>query len=122
MKAFNCIGCGGNKLGYQKYIKSVMLVDIHSNGNISYGEPVIDYDDDIPVSQGYVCRDCGCQVYHTGEWLSTEQEIQGYLSASPETLEEQQMWFDEYLDEQANLFEERQERHEFMEMGMSEVN
>ena len=123
MRNYQCSGCGSNKLGYQKYVQSIMAVDIHSNGNISYGEPVVDYDDEIPTNQGYVCRKCGDHLCHTGEWLSTEQELRWYLTASPETLAEQQREFEEYVDEQVRIQQEKEEQYaEAYEMEKSEVN
>ena len=112
MNLFNCKRCDSHQLSYQRYINSTMPVEIDEDGNISYQRPVVDYDDDMPVECGYVCRDCGRQVYHAGNWIETESQLKWFLTASPVTLSEQQTEFEEHLEEEERLQKEKQERYD----------
>ena len=112
MNLFNCQRCGSHRLSYQRYIKSIMPVDIDEEGNISYCQPTVDYDDEMPVECGYICRNCGHQIYHAGNWIETESQLKWFLSTNPETLSEQQIEFEEYLEEEERLQEEKQEHYD----------
>lgn len=112
MRDFTCKRCGSHQLSYQRYVKSIMPVDIDKDGNISYCQPTVDYDDEIPVECGYICRKCGHQVYHAGQWLITESQLRWFLTTNPDTLAGQQTEFEEYLEEEERLLEERQEHYD----------
>lgn len=109
MRDFTCKRCDNHQLSYQRFIKSTMPVDIE-DGNISYQQPTVDYEDEMPVECGYICRDCGHQVYHAGYWITTESDLIRYLSANPDMLAEQEKEFEAYLEEEARMQKEKQER------------
>lgn len=81
---------------------------IDQYGNISYKEPIVDHDDDLPVECGFVCRYCGCKLYHAGEWIAKESDLIWYLTADPSVLAEHEQEYQEYLEEQVRIQEEKE--------------
>ena len=108
MRKFKCKKCDGSELSYPKYVKSTMPVVIDEDENISYQQSIIDYDDQMPVNFGYVCSICGHQVYHAGNWLSTESELKWFLTSNTDVLDKQQREFNEHLEEQEGILEEQE--------------
>ena len=110
MNQYRCKNCDSQQLSYQHYVKAIIPVHIDEKGNIRYQHPIVDYDDDLPVEQGFICGSCGCQLYHAGEWIKTESELRWYLTAGPSVLAEQEQEFAEYLEEQVRNQEEREKK------------
>jgi hypothetical protein len=103
MNKYKCEKCGCEKLSYQKYVKCLSDVDIDENGQIHYGQSIIDEDNYVGAEFGYVCGSCGSRLSHGFNWLETEEELIQYLTTAPEVLAEQQRQFDEYLAEECEM-------------------
>lgn len=109
MNNYQCESCGGQRLSYQKYLKSLMPVQINENSHISYERLIIDHNNELPVEQGYVCQDCGFKLYHAGDWISTESQLKWFLTEDPYILAELEQRFEVYLQEQAEIMEEQEQ-------------
>lgn len=114
---FKCWKCGGNKLAYQKYIKSLTPVSLQENGQIEYGLSVYDEDDFLTASNGFVCVECRLMLEHCGVSLETEQAVLDYLTMDPYVGQRQQAEYDEQLEVQIEAQDEQNTERECHHMG-----
>lgn len=95
---FACQHCGSEYLGYQKYVRCIYPVSTE-NGEIEYGPSVIDEENYLAVSCGFMCMSCGRLVEHCGNTFETENDFIDYLSAPQEQIVEEQRLYNAYLIE-----------------------
>ena len=99
---FVCRECGGNELGYQKYVKYVMPVTIKENDCIEYGQSVFDEDDYLCAGNGFVCMKCGNLIIFCGLRIETEQDLLDDLKMDPELHEQQQKNYEKFMTAPSN--------------------
>ena len=81
---FTCRQCGGHKLAYHEYVKSITPAEFMGSSKIYYAPAMIDENDFIPELSGFCCRDCGHMLKYCGRTLNTEIGLITYLLLDPE--------------------------------------
>ncbi len=109
MIKFQCNKCGSSKIGHQKWVGSCSPIKIHNNGHIEYEQAEIDEDDELRGVGGYICQDCGQELYFCGCQIQTEDELISYLSLDPDKRQEQEKFYQESEEETARHEEQRQQ-------------
>ena len=98
---FRCRECGSNWLGYEKYARCYAHVDLLDTGNVEYGPlELVDEDDYMFGSQGYVCGRCDVRVEHCGGWISEEKQLIDYLTMDPKARKQEDKEYWESIDAQ----------------------
>ncbi|AQT68242.1 hypothetical protein STSP2_01398 [Anaerohalosphaera lusitana] len=103
-KKFICEECGGSQIGYQEYVSSVSPVD-YVGQEVYYGEPQIDESDSVCADFGFLCLDCGHRLFHAGQRIETEQDLQYYLNADRQVLAQENGAYVNHLEEHIEMLE-----------------
>jgi len=110
---FKCRECGGEELGYQKYVKCITPVSLQENNNIEYGQSKFDEDDYLISQNGFICMDCESDVEHCGYIIQLEKELLDYLTMDPVLRDKEQAEYDEQLIAQIDAQEEQKIEQEY---------
>ena len=102
--SFECYYCGSTELEYQEYVKCTTPVSIQ-DGQVKYGEPLFDQDDNLATFRGYACKSCGKILEHCGVSMETEKQLIDYLEMPEEIRQQQQQEYDEIQMYTNNVFE-----------------
>ncbi len=105
MNEFKCEECGSIKLGYKKYVKCTMPVEI-ANGQITYGLSTVDEDNYLATCNGFCCMDCQSLIEYCGCNLETEEELRGYYNLDPKLKQQQQDEYDDIIKAKIEAQEE----------------
>ena len=112
---FTCHQCGGNKLAYHEYVKSITPTEFMSCGKIYYTPAMIDENDFIPGSSGFCCRGCGYMLEYCGRTVNTEIGLMSYLSLDPDLRSKEQAEYDELLRTQIDAQEKLEKKKSMRE-------
>jgi hypothetical protein len=105
---FTCRQCGGHKLAYHEYVKSITPADSISDEKIYYAPMIIDENDFIPELSGFCCRDCGHMLEYCGRRVNTEIGLMSYLSLDPDLRSKEQSEYEEQLIAQMDAQDEQE--------------
>jgi hypothetical protein len=84
-------------------------VIFNPDGHIEYAQAKVNEEKDLGGVSGFVCRDCGYELYFCGCRIETEKGLIDYLSIDPAKREEDEEKYQECLDNQAEEEEKRQD-------------
>ena len=104
---FECRQCGGNELGYLKYVKCTTPVLLKENGHVEYNQAIINEDDYLATLNGFACKTCGSLIEHCGVRLETEKQLIDYLTMEPFDRQHQQQEHEELVE--AQMFAQEQD-------------
>lgn len=109
MIKFICQKCKSSKLGHQKWVRSCSPVKIHPNNHTEYEQAIINEDNELGGVDGFVCMDCGQELYFCGCRIQTEDELTSYLSLDQDKREEQEKLYQESVEEGIRHEEQREQ-------------
>ena len=118
---FECSECGSNKLGYKKYVKCIVPVEIKDDEAVFYKSSAIDEDDYLAVSNGFCCADCGHMLEHCGYRVETEKDLNIYFTMAPEYKEQQEKDYESYVDAQVSTLEQRKKEQECYDQEIADM-
>ena len=122
MVNFICKECGSTKLAYQKYVKSVVPVDLKEDGNLYYSHSSFNEDDYLGVSYGYCCSDCGHLIEHCGCHVDNENALLIYLTMDAQIQQQQELDYEAYIDSQTVAEEQREKEQAFYYQEVAETD
>ncbi len=93
---FECQICGGDELGYQKYVKCITPVSLQDNGHMEYAPSLFDEDDYIFGDNTFICMSCKAYIVHCGYLMESEKDLLDYLGLDPDVRMKQQQ---EHMDD-----------------------